>query len=150
MAYQAKHCHTHATLLLVEILRQAIFFTSTASVSLAAKTHITAQRNNLVRMGLSLLLTGSMHPTDQWFSQAIQDLAALEEFAKNADLLVGEIFDTELVTNRLRATNPDMSDHALLQMRQHFEEHHLTPEDLGKLASRAGVKIGSSPYSVYN
>ena len=65
---------------------------------------------------------------------------ALEEFAKNADLLVGEIFDTELVTNRLRATNPDMSDHALLQMRQHFEEHHLTPEDLGKLASRAGVK----------
>ena len=53
---------------------------------------------------------------------------------------MGEIFDTELVTNRLRATNPDMSDHALLQMRQHFEEHHLTPEDLGKLASRAGVK----------
>ena len=33
-----------------------------------------------------------------------------------------------------------MSDHALLQMRQHFDEHHLTPEDLGKLASRSGVK----------
>ena len=65
---------------------------------------------------------------------------ALEEFAKNVDLLVGEIFDTELVINRLRATNPDMSDHALLQMRQHFNEHHLTPEDLGQLASRAGVK----------
>ena len=46
---------------------------------------------------------------------------------------MGELFDTELVINRLRATNPDMSDHALLQMRQHFDEHHLTPEDLGQL-----------------
>ena len=26
------------------------------------------------------------------------------------------------------------------KMRSHFTEHHLTPEDLGKLASRAGVQ----------
>ena len=65
---------------------------------------------------------------------------ALEDLAKGADLLVGELFDAEIVINHLRARNPDMSDKALQQMSQHFTEHHLTPEDLGELASRAGVK----------
>ena len=65
---------------------------------------------------------------------------ALEDLAKGADLLVGELFDADIVMNHLRARNPDMSDKALQQMSQHFTEHHLTPEDLGELASRAGVK----------
>lgn len=65
---------------------------------------------------------------------------ALEDLAKGADLLVGELFDADIVIKHLRARNPDMSDKALQQMSQHFTEHHLTPEDLGELASRAGVK----------
>ena len=65
---------------------------------------------------------------------------ALEDLAKGADLLVGELIDADIVINHLRARNPDMSDKALQQMSQHFTEHHLTPEDLGELASRAGVK----------
>lgn len=65
---------------------------------------------------------------------------ALEDLAKGADLLVGELIDADIVINHLRARNPDMSDKALQQMLQHFTEHHLTPEDLGELASRAGVK----------
>lgn len=64
----------------------------------------------------------------------------LEDLAKGADLLVGELIDADIVVNHLRARNPDMSDKALQQMSQHFTEHHLTPEDLGELASRAGVK----------
>lgn len=65
---------------------------------------------------------------------------ALEDLAKGADLLVGELIDADIVVNHLRARNPDMSDKALQQMSQHFTEHHLTPEDLGELALRAGVK----------
>lgn len=65
---------------------------------------------------------------------------ALEDLAKGADLLVGELIDADIIVNHLRARNPDMSDKALQQMSQHFTEHHLTPEDLGELASRAGVK----------
>lgn len=65
---------------------------------------------------------------------------ALEDLAKGADLLVGELFDAEIVINNLRTKNPDMSDQALQQMLQHFIEHHLTPEELGELASRADVK----------
>ncbi len=65
---------------------------------------------------------------------------ALEDLAKGADLLVGELIDADDIVNRLRTRNPEMSDQALSMMRQHFTEHHLTPEDLGELASRAGVK----------
>lgn len=65
---------------------------------------------------------------------------ALEDLAKGADLLVGELIDADIIVNRIRAKEPDMSDQALEMMLQHFTEHHLTPEELGELASHAGVK----------
>ena len=65
---------------------------------------------------------------------------ALESLAEGADLLVGELIDADIVINRIRANSPEMSERALQKMWQHFTEHHLTPEDLGKLAARAGVK----------
>jgi len=65
---------------------------------------------------------------------------ALEELARGADLLVGELIDADLVINRIRAKRPEMSEQTLQQMWQHFTEHHLTPEQLGELASRAGVR----------
>lgn len=64
---------------------------------------------------------------------------ALEKLASGADLLVGELIDADIVFNRIRSQNPNMSNQALRKMLQHFTEHHLTPEDLGELASRAGV-----------
>jgi len=65
---------------------------------------------------------------------------ALEDLARGADLLVGELIDADIIVNRLRTRNPDMPDSELQKMRRHFVEHHLTPEELGELASRAGVK----------
>lgn len=65
---------------------------------------------------------------------------ALEGLATGADLLVGELIDVDIVANRVRRQNPNMSEQALGKMRSHFTEHHLTPEDLGELASRAGVQ----------
>lgn len=65
---------------------------------------------------------------------------ALEHLSMGANLLVGELIDADIVVNRLRAKDPNMSEYALQKMRQHFTEHHLTPEDLGELASRAGVE----------
>ena len=53
---------------------------------------------------------------------------------------MGELIDADMVVNRLRNKNPDMPDQTLQMMRRHFSEHHPTPEDLGQLASRAGVK----------
>ena len=65
---------------------------------------------------------------------------SLENLSMGANLLVGELIDADIVVNRLRAKDPNMSEYALQKMRQHFTEHHLTPEDLGELASRAGVE----------
>ena len=65
---------------------------------------------------------------------------ALEDLARGADLLVGELIDADIIVNRLRTRNPEMPDSELQKMRRHFVEHHLTPEELGELASRAGVK----------
>ena len=65
---------------------------------------------------------------------------AIEDLASGADLLVGELIDADIIVNRLLTRNPDMSGQALDMMRQHFTEHHLTPEELGGLAARAGVK----------
>lgn len=64
----------------------------------------------------------------------------LEDLAKGVDLLVGEMMDTDILLNHLRSQNSDISAQTLDKWRQHFTEHHLTPEDLGELASRAGVK----------
>lgn len=65
---------------------------------------------------------------------------ALEVLAEGADLLVGELIDADIIVNRLRTQKQEMSEQAIQKMRQHFTEHHLTPEDLGELAARAGVK----------
>lgn len=65
---------------------------------------------------------------------------AVEELATGADLLVGELIDVDIVLNRVRRQNPNMSEQALQKMGSHFSEHHLTPEDLGELGSRAGVQ----------
>ena len=65
---------------------------------------------------------------------------ALEDLAMGADLLVGELIDADIILNHIRSQNPEISDQALQKWRQHFTEHHLTPEELGELASRAGVK----------
>ena len=64
----------------------------------------------------------------------------LEDLAKGVDLLVGEMMDTDILLNHLRSQNSEISAQTLDKWRQHFTEHHLTPEDLGELASRAGVK----------
>lgn len=46
--------------------------------------------------------------------------------------MVGELIDDDSIAGRLRAKDPDM-------MRLHFTEHHLTPKELGELASRTGA-----------
>lgn len=64
----------------------------------------------------------------------------LENFAKGAQLLVGELMDAERTMRRVRQKNPLMSDGRIQMMGDHMARHHLSPEQLGELASRAGVE----------
>lgn len=65
---------------------------------------------------------------------------ALEELARDADILVSEVIDLPAIINLLRmrseATGVDQTEQI-----DHMIKEHLTPEEVGKLASRAGVKL---------
>ena len=63
----------------------------------------------------------------------------LETFASGADLLVGEMMDVEGTMAMVRKKNPKMPVANIEMMARHMAEHHLVPEQLGRLASRAGA-----------
>lgn len=65
---------------------------------------------------------------------------AVEQLAKDADLLVSEMIDVDRTVANVRRNSPDMSVGAMAGMTQHLSTHHLLPEQVGELAARAGVK----------
>ena len=66
--------------------------------------------------------------------------AEVEKLARGADLLVAEMIDVERTVANVRRNTPDMNPAAMLGMTRHLSTHHLTPEQVGELAARAGVK----------
>ena len=79
--------------------------------------------------GRSIVYTGDTGPS-----------AAVETLAKGADLLVSEMIDMGGTMANVARNSPDMPPQAKQQLEQHLSTHHLTPEAVGQLASRAGVK----------
>lgn len=63
----------------------------------------------------------------------------LEIMAQRADLLIGEMMDLDVTMQRVRARNPDLPPEQIDKIRAHLSGHHLSPEQLGDLAARAGV-----------
>ncbi|GLS98901.1 MBL fold metallo-hydrolase [Sphingobium jiangsuense] len=64
--------------------------------------------------------------------------AALEKFARNADILVSEVIDID-ATNRMLKRQYAVSDEQLAPLVKHMVEEHLVPAEIGKLAAKAGV-----------
>ncbi|MBT0669209.1 MBL fold metallo-hydrolase [Novosphingobium profundi] len=65
---------------------------------------------------------------------------AVEELAKGADLLVSEMIDVARTLANVQANTPNASADALTGIEEHLARHHLTPEQVGHLAQRAGVR----------
>ncbi|WP_167854857.1 MBL fold metallo-hydrolase [Mangrovimicrobium sediminis] len=65
----------------------------------------------------------------------------LVEFAKGADLLVHEVFNSGLMAENIRAKGfmSALPDFLLNKMLEKSEQYHTTPEEVGKLAAAAGV-----------
>lgn len=79
--------------------------------------------------GRSIVYTGDTGPSE-----------AVEELAKGADLLISEMIDVDRTVAAVRRNTPNMTAKAREGLMQHLSTHHLTPEQVGALASNAGVK----------
>lgn len=66
--------------------------------------------------------------------------AAVEKLAIGADLLVSEMIDMGGTMANVARNSPDMPPVAKQQLEQHLSTHHLTPDEVGQLANKAGVK----------
>lgn len=64
----------------------------------------------------------------------------VEKLALGADILIGEMIDLELTANQIRTANPHFPENRILGVKKFLARHHLTPNELGKLAAKAGVK----------
>lgn len=77
----------------------------------------------------SIVFTGDTGPSD-----------AVADLAKGADILVSEVISIEGVVTALKA-NGKLSESQLRPSIRHMLEQHLSPEEVGKLAAKAGVKL---------
>lgn len=66
--------------------------------------------------------------------------AAVEELAKNADMLVAEMIDEPATVAAVRRNSPNAPPAQIQNVVAHLTSHHLTPDDVGRLAAKAGVK----------
>ncbi|WP_120076085.1 MBL fold metallo-hydrolase [Aurantiacibacter odishensis] len=76
----------------------------------------------------SIVYTGDTGPSE-----------AVTELARGADMLVTEVIDLEHTMRRIRANAQNMPSPVVEQMRQHLSTHHVTTDDIGRMAQAAGV-----------
>ncbi|WP_332796157.1 MBL fold metallo-hydrolase [Sphingomonas sp. LB3N6] len=66
--------------------------------------------------------------------------AAVERLANGADLLVSEMIDLKTTRDRISGRAGITDPRTLQQMVEHLTTHHLTTQQVGELAAKAGVK----------
>lgn len=79
--------------------------------------------------GRSVVITGDTGPSEP-----------LVELARGADVLVSSILDLDAAVATIRASRPQAPPAFFEAARDHFSQHHLSPEAAGRLAQAAGVK----------
>ncbi len=67
--------------------------------------------------------------------------AAVEKLAKGTDLLVSEMINVDATLANVRRNNPHIPKQEFRHLVEHLTRHHLSPDEVGKLAAAAGAKI---------
>ena len=75
----------------------------------------------------SIVYTGDTGPSE-----------AVTKLAQGADLLVSELIDLPAVMAQVHA-RPGMTDEKAAEVERHLSNHHVTPTQIGEMASTAGV-----------
>nr|WP_321441589.1 MBL fold metallo-hydrolase [uncultured Hyphomonas sp.] len=79
----------------------------------------------------SVVFTGDTGPSD-----------AVVELAKGADVLVSEVIDLDAMMALLKETGfKGATDAQLKPVVDHMRDEHLTPQEVGRIAAQAGVKM---------
>jgi ribonuclease BN (tRNA processing enzyme) len=78
----------------------------------------------------SIVFTGDTGPSD-----------AVAKLAEGADVLVSEVIDPKGMARLLRKFYANETDEQRAQHLRHFLEDHLTPQEVGKMAATARVKM---------
>ncbi len=76
----------------------------------------------------SIVYTGDTGPSE-----------AVEKLARDADILVSEMMDMDWAVANLLHENPTMPQPVFERVASHLRAHHLTPVQVGEMASRANV-----------
>lgn len=76
----------------------------------------------------SLVFTGDTGPSE-----------ALVRLAQGADVLVSEVIEPKILAKLMSANPVATTNEAAVAIRDHLARHHLTPAQVGDLATRAGV-----------
>jgi ribonuclease BN (tRNA processing enzyme) len=61
------------------------------------------------------------------------------DLAKGSDLLVSEVIEVEQMITQIAVDRPELNEMMLNGARSHFTKHHLTADEVGKMASTAAV-----------
>lgn len=77
----------------------------------------------------SIVVTGDTGPS-----------TAVDDLAKDADLLVSEMIDEDSTIAAVRRNSPGIPPAQIAELVQHLTSHHLTSGDVGRLAAKAGVR----------
>ncbi len=88
--------------------------------------------------------------------------ARVTALAKDSDLLVSEVIEVDQMIGMIAEQRPELNEMMLGAARMHFTTHHVTPEEVGKMAQQAAAKrtvlthyvipgeLGKSAQSLYD
>ena len=65
---------------------------------------------------------------------------AVTDLAKGADILVSEVIDADTLVEAIKAGAPNFPPQMMADTVTHFRDDHLSPEQVGQMATKAGVK----------
>ena len=125
----------------IEIRDGSIIEFENLTITTASNTHFTyppeSEENEIFqslsfRFDLadrSIVYTGDTGPSE-----------AVEALANDVDLLISEVMDIDLTINRIREENPNIPQQVYDGIVNHLRSHHVTPNQVGEIATRAGAK----------
>lgn len=110
------------------------------TVRAARNTHYTFSKGNpLDQRYASLSFRFDLRDRSIVYTGDTGPSSAVVALAKGADVLVTEMIDPQWTAQALERRSVAMDPRALAIMREHLTKHHLSPEQVGQLAARAGV-----------